>query len=97
MVFAPPGVQESTETRKEIAPGKHMPKKYENLGAESKKHENGRSKSGCQALGNSLFSDLDAFWPHFGPKVVSRPHLDPKMMRKWTPKDPKDPKIKKKC
>ena len=41
MVFASPGVQESTENRKEIAPGKHMPKKCENLGAESKKHENG--------------------------------------------------------
>ena len=41
MVFVPPGVQESTENQKEIAPGKHMPKKCENLGAESKKHENG--------------------------------------------------------
>ena len=39
--FPLPGVQESTENRKEIAPGKHMPKKCENLGAESQKHENG--------------------------------------------------------
>ena len=41
MVFASPGIQESTGNRKEIAPGKHMPKKCQNLGAESKKHENG--------------------------------------------------------
>ena len=40
MVFASPGVQESTENRKEIAPGKHMPKKCENLGAGCKKHAN---------------------------------------------------------
>ena len=47
MVFASPGVQESTENQKEIAPGKHMPKKCENLGAESKKHENGEEFSGA--------------------------------------------------
>ena len=40
MIFASPGLQESTGNRKEIAPGKHMPKKCENLGAESKKHAN---------------------------------------------------------
>ena len=40
MVVASPGVQESTENHKEIAPGKHMPNKSENLGAESKKHAN---------------------------------------------------------
>ena len=40
MVFVPPGVQESTENRQEIAPGKHTPKKCENLGAESQTHEN---------------------------------------------------------
>ena len=38
MVLASPGVQESTENRKEIAPGKQIPKKCENLGAESKTH-----------------------------------------------------------
>ena len=47
MVFASPGVQESTENRKEIAPGKHMPKKCENLGAESQKHENDDGFSGA--------------------------------------------------
>ena len=40
MVFVPPGIQESTEHQKEIAPGKHMPKKSENLGAGSKQREN---------------------------------------------------------
>ena len=40
-----------------------------------------------QALENSLFSDLDPFWLHFGPQVVSRRHLGAKMMRKWTPKE----------
>ena len=47
MVFASPGVQESTENHKEIAPGKHMPKKSENLGAESKKYENVDDFSGA--------------------------------------------------
>ena len=47
MVFNPPGVQESTENRKEITPGKHMPKKCENLRAESKKHENDDEFSGA--------------------------------------------------
>ena len=47
MVFAYPGVQESIENRKEIAPGKHMPKKCENLGAESKTHENDDDFSGA--------------------------------------------------
>ncbi len=47
MVFAPPGVQESIENRKEIAPGKHMPKKCQNLGAESKTHENDNGFSGA--------------------------------------------------
>ena len=47
MVFASPWVQESTENWKEVAPGKHMPKKCENLGAESQKHENYDDFSGA--------------------------------------------------
>ena len=47
MVFASPWVQESTENHKEIAPGKHMPKKCENLGAEPQKHENDDDFSGA--------------------------------------------------
>ena len=88
MVFASPGIQESTKNREEIAPGKHMPKKCENLGAESQTHENGSYFSGAKALENSLFSDLDPFWLHFSPQVASRPHLGAKMMRKWTPGEP---------
>ena len=58
MVFAPPGVQESTETRKEIAPGKHMPKKYENLGAESKKTWKCKEEIGMSSPRKFTF-----FWP----------------------------------
>ena len=76
MVFASPWVQESTENRKEIAPGKHMPKKCENLGAEAKKNMKMGVTILChQGVGNSLVSDQEAFRLHFGPQVVSRPHL----------------------
>ena len=44
-----------------------------------------------QALENSLFSDLDPFWLHFGPQVVSRRHLGAKMVRKWIPGEPQGP------
>ena len=44
-----------------------------------------------QALENSLFSDLGAFRLHFGPQVVSRPHLGARMLRKWTPKEAQGP------
>ena len=54
MVFVPPGVQESTKNRKEIVPGKHMPKKCENLGAESKKHANW--SEGFMATGGREFN-----------------------------------------
>ena len=47
MVFASPGVQESTENPKEIAPGEHTPKKCENLGAEPQQHENDDDFSGA--------------------------------------------------
>ena len=101
MVFASPGVQESTENQKEIAPGKHMPKKCENLGAESQKHENGSYDSGAASPREFTFSDLDLFGLHFGPEVTSRRHLGAKMMRKWTPGKPQGPqnheKIMKSC
>ena len=45
-----------------------------------------------QALENSLFSDLDPFWLHFGPQVASRPHLGAKMMRKLIPGEPQGPR-----
>ena len=45
-----------------------------------------------QGVENSLFSDLDPFWLHFGPQVASRPHLGAKMMRKWTPGEPQGPR-----
>ncbi len=65
MVFVPPGVQESTENRKEIAPGEHMPKKCQNLGAESNKHENGRYFSGATRGREFILFDPEAFWLHF--------------------------------
>ncbi len=44
-----------------------------------------------QALENSLVSVLDAFWLHFGPRVVPRGHLGSKIMRKWTPNKAQGP------
>ena len=44
-----------------------------------------------QALENSLFSDQDPFWLHFGPQVVSRRHLGAKMVRKSIHKEAQGP------
>ena len=44
-----------------------------------------------QGVENSLFSDLDPFWLHFGPQVVSRRHLGAKMVRKSIPKEAQGP------
>ena len=65
MVSGPPAVQESTENQTEIAPGKHMPKKCENLGAEPQKHENDDDFSGAAGGRDSLFCDPGAFRVHF--------------------------------
>ena len=45
-----------------------------------------------QGLENPLVSDLEALWLLFGPQVASRPHLGSKMMRKWTPGEPRGPR-----
>ena len=45
-----------------------------------------------QGVENSFVSDLEAFWLHFGPQVVSRPHLGARMIGKWTPGEPQGPR-----
>ena len=47
MICDLPGVQESIKNNKETVPAKHMPKKCENLGAESWKQENVSYYSGA--------------------------------------------------
>ena len=87
MVFDFPGVQESIENSKETTLGKHMLKNLKVLTPMRKNMKMGGTFLRPTSAEISLFSDLDAFWLHFGPQVVSGRHLEPKMMRKWTPED----------
>ena len=61
-----------------------------NMGISTQMRKNmkmGGSDSWAQGVGIPIFSVWDAIWLHFGPGLVSRPHLELKMMRKWTPED----------
>ena len=72
--FGDSGDQESIKDCKETAPDKNnMQTKTPNFYIYQKNLKMGGTKLGPNSLEISLFSDLDAFWLHFGPQVVSRP------------------------
>ena len=89
MISDLPGVQESIENAKKTVPERLMPKNHVFLTPMRKNMKMEGSFLRPASPEISLFSDLDAFWLHFGPQVVSGRHLGVKMTRKWTPGTPK--------
>ena len=83
MIFTLPGVQESIENRKEIAPANHMPKKSENLCIWSEKHQNWRYDSGaCCPPKITIFRPGSCPAPFWSPSRFGTPFRGP-MTSKW--------------